>query len=381
MNYRKLGSTGLMVSEIGFGGEWTEKLLAREVDEIIDAADAEGINILDCLMCNPTVRTNLGHALRGRRDRWVIQGHLCSTWQNGQYVRTRDMAAVKPAFEDLLARFETDYMDIGVIHFVDEVKDYEAVMHGELIEYAKQLKAEGKIRHIGMSTHNTAVATMAAQSGLIEVILFSVNPAFDMLPPAENIDDKFIKEHEAELVGVNKERDYLYRLCEHNGVGITVMKAFAGGGLLNADHSFFGVALTPVQCIHYALTRPAVASVMAGYTSVGQVKDCVRYETATDEEKDYSTVLATAPKHAYTQGRCTYCGHCSPCPKAIDIASVNKYIDLADIKPEVPATVKAHYEALSANADDCISCGACEARCPFGVRIIERMAQARELFR
>ena len=102
-------------------------------------------------------------------------------------------------------------------------------------------------------------------------------------------------------------------------------------------------------------------------------------EFLTEEEKDYASVLANAPYHAYS-GQCTYCGHCAPCPSRIDIAMVNKLYDLAVMQEEVPATVKAHYSQLSANAGDCIQCGGCETRCPFGVRIVERMEKAKALF-
>lgn len=91
MRYRALGNTGLQVSEIGLGAEWLERHDAQEVKEVIDACEAAGINILDCWMAEPNVRSNIGAAIRGRRDRWIIQGHVGSTWQNGQYVRTRDL--------------------------------------------------------------------------------------------------------------------------------------------------------------------------------------------------------------------------------------------------------------------------------------------------
>ena len=133
------------------------------------------------------------------------------------------------------------------------------------MEYVRQLKAEGKIRHIGMSSHNPAVAKMAALQGEIEMILFSVNPAFDMLPPTEDLDQYFSGNYENSHNGIAPEREELYKLCEQNGVGITVMKGFAGGRLFDARTSPFGAALTPVQCLHYALTRPGVASVMAGF--------------------------------------------------------------------------------------------------------------------
>ena len=104
MQYRRLGRTGLMVSEIGFGAEWMERHTSEECKAVLDRAQELGINILDCWMSEPNVRTSLGHALAGRRERWYIQGHIGSTWQNGQYVRTRDLEQCKAAFEDLLAR-------------------------------------------------------------------------------------------------------------------------------------------------------------------------------------------------------------------------------------------------------------------------------------
>lgn len=379
MRYRELGKTGLRVSEIGLGAEWLERHSAEEVKAVIDRCEEHGINILDCWMPEPNVRTNIGAAIAGRRERWIIQGHLGSTWQNGQYVRTREMGPVKAAFADLLARLRTDYIDLGMIHFVDEVQEYRRIMEGEFLQYALERKRAGTIRHIGMSTHNPAVGKLAALSGVIEMLLFSVNPAFDLLPANEVLDDYFVQEtYDGALHGIDPARAELYSLCEQNGVGITVMKGYAGGRLFSEKTSPFGVALTPVQCIHYALTRPAVASILAGYDTVAHVDEAVSYETATEEEKDYASVLANAPAHAW-RGQCTYCGHCAPCPAGIDIAMVNKLYDLATMQADVPATLRAHYQQLSANAGDCVGCKACEARCPFGVPVASRMEKAAKL--
>lgn len=380
MNYRRLGKTGLMVSEIGFGAEWMERHTAAECKAVLDRAEALGINILDCWMSNPEVRDSLGQALDGRRERWIIQGHIGSTWQGGQYVRSRDVDKCRAAFEELLARLRTDYIDLGMIHFVDTEQDWDGAMNGPFLDYVKELKAVGTIRHIGMSTHNPTMAKRAAESGLVEMILFSINPAFDLLPPTDNIDNYFAEEYQAGLGGIDPQRAELYKLCEQNDVGITVMKPYAGGRLFDAKRSPFGAALTPVQCIHYCLTRPAVAAVMAGYDTPEHVEQAVAYETAGQEEKDYATVLARAPKHTFGQGECTYCGHCRPCPADIDIAMVNKYYDLASMQETVPATVRAHYGALAHHADECVGCRACESRCPFGVKIAERMAKAARLF-
>ncbi|MBQ7086164.1 MAG: aldo/keto reductase [Clostridia bacterium] len=379
MNYRRLGKTGLMVSEIGFGAEWMERHTQEECIKVIDACERNGINILDCWMSEPNVRTNIGVALRGRREKWYIQGHIGSTWQNGQYVRTRQMDKVKEAFEDLLTRFETDYIDLGMIHYVDQESDWNEIINGPFIEYVRELKNKGIIRHIGMSTHNPLIAKKAVLSGIVEMILFSINPAFDILPASEDIKAYFVDEYDASLGGIAPERAELYKLCEQNDVGITVMKGFAGGRLFDEKRSPFGVALTPIQCVHYCLTRPAVTAVMAGFDTPEQVDDVARYETASEAEKDYASVLAKAPRHAYS-GQCTYCGHCKPCPMDIDIAMVNKLYDLATMQPEMPASVKAHYEALENTASKCIGCKACEVRCPFGVKIADRMVKAAEIF-
>lgn len=379
MNYRQLGKTDLMVSEIGLGGEWLERHNTEEVRQVIDRCGEAGINILDCWMSEPNVRSNIGKALAGKREKWYIQGHIGSTWQNGQYVRTRDLPQVKIAFEDLLSRLQTDYIDLGMIHFVDEPAEFHRIMEGEFFQYVKELKAAGRIRHIGLSTHNPEVGKLAAESGEIEMFLFSVNPAFDMLPATENIDDYFADSYDEKLNGISPERAELYRICEQNQVGITVMKGYAGGRLFSPENSPFGVALTPVQCLHYALTRPAVASVMVGFDTVEHVNAAVAYETASMEEKDYASILAKAPRHGY-YGQCTYCGHCAPCPAGIDIAMVNKLYDLALMQEKLPDSLKAHYSQLTANAEACVGCHSCESRCPFGVKIAERMEKTRALF-
>lgn len=378
MNYRRLGKTGLMVSEIGFGAEWMERKTPEEVAAVTRRFSQAGVNILDCWMAEPEVRSNLGAAIAGERDRWIIQGHIGSTWQNGQYVRTRDMDAVRPAFEDLLERLGTDHVELGMIHYVDDLDEFDRIMNGPFIAYVRELLAAGTIEHVGLSTHSPAVARAAALSGEIEAIMFSANPAFDMMPAASDLDTLF-GPYDESLEGMEPARAELYAVCERENVGITVMKGYAGGRLLSAQTSPFGVALTPVQCIHYALTRPSVASIMVGAANEQHADDALAYETAAEKELDYASVLANAPRHAYF-GQCTYCGHCAPCAAHIDIALVNKFYDLAAMQDDVPASVKAHYEALDATAADCIACAACESRCPFGVKIADRMTKAAALF-
>ena len=378
MQYRRLGKTELMVSEIGFGGEWLERHEEAESVELMRYAAGKGINIVDCWMPDPKSRDIIGKAMEGNRERWIVQGHIGSTYQNGQYVRTRDMKFVPAAFDDLLVRLRTGYIDLGMIHYVDSEEDWEICMNTSYIGYVHSLRKDGVIRHIGLSTHNPRIAKKAAESGFIEMILFSINPAFDMHPATEDLDSMF-GEYDASLSGIDPEREELYRLCETRGVGITVMKGFFGGRLFDAERSPFGTAFTPVQCIHYALTRPGVSSILCGYDTKEQVDEALSYETADDAAKDYASVIAGAPLHSYA-GQCTYCGHCRPCPMDIDIAMVNKFYDLAVQQEQVPESVRAHYEALGATASACVGCRDCEERCPFGVSVAERMEKTAKLF-
>jgi len=382
MNLRTLGKTGLKVSEIGFGGEWLERHEEAESVELIKYAHEKGINIIDCWMPDPKSRDIIGKAMEGCRDSWFVQGHIGSTYQNGQYVRTRDMKFVPGAFEDLLKRLKTDYIDLGMIHYIDSVEDWNNVMNGEFIEYVHKLHKDGTIRHIGLSTHNPVIGKLAVETGFIEMILFSINPAFDMRPATEDLYSMFDGYDDAgnlNLSGIDPERAEFYRMCEEHNVGLTVMKGFFGGALLDKVRSPFGVAFTPVQLIHYALTRPGVASVLCGYDFKEQIDEAVSYETATSDERDYASVIASAPMHSYS-GQCTYCGHCKPCPMNIDIAMVNKFYDLATTQKTVPESVSEHYKALEHTASECIGCKECESRCPFGVKIADRMTKTAELF-
>ena len=368
-----------MVSEIGFGGEWLGRHEFEESVALIKYAQDKEINIIDCWMPDPKSRDIIGAALEGSREKWYIQGHIGSTWQNGQYVRSRDMQFVKPAFEDLLSRLKTDYIDLGMIHYVDSEDDWKASTSGGYFEYVKELHARGTIRHIGLSTHNPVIAKKAVLSGFVGMILFSINPAFDMRPPTEDLMSMFDHYDDQNMKGIDPERTELYRLAEEHDVGLTVMKGFFGGKLFDAKTSPFGVAFTPIQCIHYSLTRPAVSSILCGFDSKDQLDQAVAYEHASPDEKDYASVIAHAPYHSY-KGQCTYCGHCKPCPAEIDIAMVNKFYDLAIQQATVPDSVRSHYSLIPHKAAECIACHACESRCPFEVQIADRMQKAAALF-
>lgn len=143
--------------------------------------------------------------------------------------------------------------------------------------------------------------------------------------------------------------------------------------------SRLGRALTACQCIHYALTRPAVAAVMTGAHTVAELEQSLAYETAGEDERDYAAAFSSFPRISWN-GHCMYCGHCAPCPKGIDVAAVTKFLNLARAQNGVPETVREHYAVLPHKANECVACGACTRRCPFGVDVVANMNEAAQLF-
>lgn len=380
MVYRKLGNTGIKVSEIGMGCEGFVDKSHEQVKDFIDLMEKEGVNCIDLYSPNPQMRSALGAALQGRREKFVLQAHICTVWKDGQYKRTRDMEEIKEGFLDQLERLKTDYVDIGMIHYVDSVDEWNKVADGPIMEYALELKKEGVIKSIGLSSHNPQAALAAIRGGNIDVLMFSVNPCYDLMPASEDVEELWNeKNYENPLFNMDAERQELYEECQRRGVGITVMKAFGGGDLLDGELSPAGKALSAFQCLNYALTRPGVAAVMSGARTIEDLQADIAYESASEEEKDYAPALASFPKISWS-GHCMYCGHCAPCPQGIDVAMVTKFLNLAVAQRSVPETVREHYGVLAHTAKECAACGACERRCPFQVKIIENMKKAVEIF-
>ena len=380
MIYRPIGNTGMSASVIGLGTEYLDKKPYETVEEVIDTALEQGINMMDLFMPGEVVRQNIGRALKGRRNRVLIQGHIGSSDLNQQYDVSRDRATIQKYFENLLRCLNTDYIDFGMLFNIDSETSYRSAIEGDSLRYALELKKQGYIRAIGASSHNPLIARRVVETGLVDLVMLSINPAFDMVP----IDTNAVKNMDAILStnyekNLDPDRAAFYRLCEQRGVAITVMKTLAGGKLIDPQHTPFKKPLTVTQCIHYALTRPAVASVLIGCSTGEQVLESVRYLSATEAERDYTSVLEEF--QGSMRGSCVYCNHCLPCPAEINIALVNKYLDIARLdEKNIPPAVARDYAELEYPASDCTACGSCEERCPFSVRIIERMKSAAALF-
>ncbi|MDR3084779.1 MAG: aldo/keto reductase [Christensenellaceae bacterium] len=374
MELRQVGKTGLQASVIGLGGEYLDGEPCERTEAVLGAALDGGVNILDLFMPGSEVRENIAKALGRRRAEMLIQGHIGSTNLNEKYDISRDLPTAKRFFEELLRLF--GYIDFGMLFFIDSLEDFHSVFDGGLADYALKLKQNGDIRHIGFSSHSPRAAKMAIETGLPEMMMFSVNLAFDLCPAEQSV---FDQTDYATFSGLDPERAALYALCEQRGVGITVMKTYGAGKLLSPEHTPFGRPMTEAQCIHYALSRPAVASALIGCKSVEELNSALAYLNSSAEERDYAPYMSALRKDF--QGSCVYCSHCQPCPVGIDIAAVHRYLDISRLnKDAIPPSVRAHYGALAAKGSACINCASCEKRCPFGVPVQENMRDAATLF-
>ncbi|MBQ6487608.1 MAG: aldo/keto reductase [Solobacterium sp.] len=355
MKYRINRRTGDRISEIGIGSSYMYEAGMEEAVKALRRAVEGGINYFDLAAGHGDSFPIYGEALHEYRDRIFYQIHFGADYTKGDYGWSLDLETVKRSVKKMLKELRTDYIDYGFIHCQDEISDWETYKKNGIYDYILELKEKGIVRHIGLSSHTPSVINRILNEADVDMLMFSVNPAYD-----------FGKGQYA--YGETDEREAIYRRCEKEGIGISVMKPFSGGQLLSDSTSPFGKALTTAQCLKYILDKPGVLTALPGAQSVSQVEDLLSYYDKSEEELDYSVISSLEPVR--NSGRCVYCNHCKPCPMGIDIGLVNKYYDLAQAGDLMAVE---HYRTLEKNASDCVQCGHCDSRCPFSVHQSERM--------
>ena len=366
MEYRKLPhGENERFGVLGLGTGSIYDNTDAEIERIIRTAIDHEINFFDLCAGAKNVYKPFGRAIAGQREKVMFQLHFGAVYnEKGEYGWSRDLDVIKKTFEWELSELGTDYADFGFLHCIDEDDDFDELISSGILDYVKELKAAGKVKRIGFSSHTPSVARRVLDTVPVDLMMFSINPAYDL-------------EQGDELgIGTNSERTALFRKCEAMGVGISVMKPFHGGKLLDEKTSPFGVAMTRYQCIQYALDRPGVLAVVPGIRNMDDLNALIGFSDASEEEKDYSVIGQFTP--AAVMGNCVYCNHCQPCPAGIDIGLVNKYYDLALAGDNM---AKNHYTKLSVNAEACIGCGHCDSRCPFRTEQSKRMKEIAEYFR
>lgn len=362
MEYRINRKTGDKISVLGMGTSYISEASEKDAVEALLFAHENGINYADLATAGAKTFGYYGKAFAGCRRDMYYQVHFGANYETGEYGWTTNLDKVKSQVEWMLGELKTDYVDYGFIHCLDSESDWQEYQENGVLDYLLEMKKQGIVRHIGLSTHTPEVANLVLNSGLVEQMMFSINPGYDY-------------RHGEYAKGSTDERVKLYQRCEAEGIGITVMKPFSGGQLLEDKTSPFGKALTKYQCIQYALDKPGVLTVLPGIRNVEDVKKLLGFFESSPEERDYSVLGTFTPKEAL--GACVYCNHCQPCPAGLNVGLMNKYYDLAVAGDTMAAN---HYEKLAKHAVDCVKCGHCDSRCPFKVKQSERMQVIAEYF-
>ncbi len=324
MKYAILGKTGLKVSVVGLGGIPVQRTDRNGAKEIVEACMAQGINYLDTARGYSISEEFFGEALKEYRQQWVIATKSMA----------RDYESMKRDIEISLSKLQTDYIDLYQIHNIKSEEEF-AVCFGENGAYKALLEAkeEGKIKHIGATTHSIeAFAKLIREyENEIETMMFPYNIV-------ENQGVELMKE------------------CCEKKIGFIAMKPIAGG---NIDR--------PVLALKYILNNPDCTIVIPGMGSEEEVAQNTCEEVFQSlNEAD----LKECEKIAKELGNefCRRCGYCSPCPKGVQIA---QNILLANYKRKYGLAdwAQVRYDALEGKAEDCIKCGVCETRCPYDLPI------------
>lgn len=362
MEYRINKRTKDRISVIGLGTSYISEIPQKEAVEALQLAYEKGINYADLATAGAKTFEYYGKAFGDVRKEMFYQIHFGANYETGQYGWTTNLDTVKKQLDWMLHNLRTDYVDYGFIHCLDAASDWQEYREQGVLDYLLDLKKQGIVRHIGLSTHTPELAELVLDTGLVDQLMFSINAGYDY-------------HHGDYANGSMEQRMNLYRRCEAEGIGISVMKPFCGGQLLDEKTSPFAKALTKYQCIQYALDKPGVLTVVPGIRSAEDVNDLAGFFDALPEERDYGILGTFTPGDGV--GSCVYCNHCQPCPAGLNVGLMNKYYDLTRAGDTM---AEEHYKKLQRHASDCTGCGHCDSRCPFRVKQAERMKQIAAYF-
>ena len=326
MEYRILGKTGLKISRMGFGGIPIQKIDEEGTRKLLHEMMEKGVNYIDSARGYTVSEQYIGYGLEGIRDKFVLATKSMS--------RTKEAMAAD--IETSLGNFRTDYIDLYQVHNPSMEQLDQVIGEGGALEALMEAKAAGKIGHIGLTAHSTAVFERALGLDWVETIMFPYN---------------IVEQQGAELI----------HKCAEKNIGFIDMKPLAGGAIEDAT-----------LALRYVCSNPDVTVVIPGMAEVRELEQnlaaCSNTEPLTDEE------LKAMDKVREQLGTdfCRRCNYCAPCTVGINIPSVFLFAgslqryDLAD-------WAKDRYSTLKVKASACIGCGKCEPRCPYHLPIREKL--------
>ena len=326
MEYRILGKTGLKISRMGFGGIPIQKIDEEGTRKLLHEMMEMGVNYIDSARGYTVSEQYIGYGLEGIRDKFVLATKSMS--------RTKEAMAAD--IETSLGNFRTDYIDLYQVHNPSMEQLDQVIGEGGALEALMEAKAAGKIGHIGLTAHSTAVFERALGLDWVETIMFPYN---------------IVEQQGAELI----------HKCAEKNIGFIDMKPLAGGAIEDAT-----------LALRYVCSNPDVTVVIPGMAEVRELEQnlaaCSNTEPLADEE------LKAMDKVREQLGTdfCRRCNYCAPCTVGINIPSVFLFAgylqryDLAD-------WAKDRYSTLKVKASACIGCGKCEPRCPYHLPIREKL--------
>lgn len=313
----RLGKTGLLVTKNSFGALPMQRVDVQSACRLVRKAYDNGINYFDTARSYTDSEEKLGLALTGVRENVIISTKTASLTAEGFWAD----------LETSLSLLKTDYIDIYQFHnppFCPKPGDgtglYEAML---------EAKAQGKIRFIGITNHRLSVAEEAVRSGLYDTLQFP----FSYL--------------------ASEKEEKLVRLCEELDVGFICMKALAGGLITRSDVAYAYLAQFPVAPIW-------------GIQHEWELDEFLSYNddppALTDERLEY----VAKERESLVGEFCRGCGYCMPCPAGIEINNCARMSLLLRRSPTA-AHLSPEGQAKMKKIEDCINCGQCRSKCPYGL--------------
>ena len=320
MTQVRLGKTEIITNKNGFGALPIQRISYEEADALIMKAYEAGITFFDTARFYTDSESKLGKSLseRGLREKvFIASKTMCSSTEE-----------FWSQLETTLTNLQTDYLDLYQFHnpaFCPKPGDgtglYEAML---------EAKAQGKIRHIGITNHRLAVAHEAIESGLYETLQFP----FSYLANAEEIQ--------------------LVEKCKEADMGFIAMKAMGGGLITRADASY-------AFCAQYDNVLPIWG--VQRQKELQQFLDCEKNPPRMDAAMEE---FIAGERKELAGEFCRGCGYCMPCPAGIKINDCARMSLMIRRAPTDIYMDEAHQRDME-KITKCLHCGQCKDRCPYGL--------------
>lgn len=359
-NYRRLGRTNAMISDISLGGGrigsgGTDPDSLRKAIDLARAAIDRGITYFDTSPDYSGANSEhvLGEAMKGRRDQMFVATKFCVP--DGHLPNDTPVPKVIAAVEASLARLQTDHVDLVHVHSCDRV---DRLLAPNIHEAFDRLKAQGKVRFLGVSTHTPnleAVANAAIDSGRFDVMMLAYH--FGMWGSFGPILEK----------------------ARQHDVGIVAMKTLKGAMHTNLAEFRDEQSAYSQAAFRWVLSNPNVSALVVSFWRPEQLDE---YLAASGRKPTEADIALLERYDQLTGGDyCQpHCGDClSSCPEQLAINDVLRHrMYFRDYGWEKEGMLR--YARLDRNAMACASCSApCTGRCPLGVPIREKMLDAHRL--